>query len=187
VESRLAVESLEESIQNGVGEWIAARQNERAELLSVQRELERQVEEIGLEIRQLLSKTDEVETLESKIGSLRRQYAELSEQSVDSQVIGQSFRDYGVKILSPALGARVNAKADLVRVALGPILALMAGIGLAFYLENLDHSLSNRDDVERHLEIPVLASFPDNGNAHVQSPVAEELVPYRRSGSSRDG
>jgi capsular polysaccharide biosynthesis protein len=102
---------------------------------------------------------------------------------VDSEIISQSYRDYSVKVLSPAIGARVNAKADMVRVALGPLLSLMFGIGLAFYLENLDHSLSNRDDIEQHLEIPVLASFPDSDDALQEPPGREEPVPYRRKSS----
>ncbi len=105
--------------------------------------------------------TQQLAVLDTKIKATTRQYEELSKQSTSSDVSAASMRKYGVKLLSPAVNADQNKRGDMVRLALGPLLSLVAGLGLAFYLENLDHSLQNREDVERHLEIPVLASFPD--------------------------
>jgi hypothetical protein len=62
----------------------------------------------------------------------------------------------------------------------------MAGIGLAFYLENLDHSVTNREDVERHTDIPVLASFPETRLKEDDSKgLSGASMPFRRRGSGR--
>jgi uncharacterized protein involved in exopolysaccharide biosynthesis len=125
----------------------------------------------------------ELAVLAQRIDVLSKQYGEFSESVVNAAVSSGSFREYGAKLLSPAVAARRNAKGDPVRLALGPILALMAGIGLAFYLENLDHSLRNREDLEQHLEIPVLASFPD---VDISGPAAPEKpkprIPFQKKG-----
>lgn len=186
-EARQAVASLQQSVNEQVHELIAIREHELRVAQSVGSELRDQLAEINDEIGAMLAQTGRLETLNSQLRTLRSQYAELSEQTVDSEITSQSYRDYGVKILSPAVGARMNAKADMVRLALGPILALMAGIGLAFYLENLDHSLTNREDIEQHLEIPVLASFPDSDDARKGPPESEDSVPYRRKGTRASG
>jgi len=124
-------------------------------------DLRRQRREVETRLAALPSLMQEVEVLDTQISTTERQYSSLAEKAVDSQVSQASFKDYGVSLLSPAVSPYRNARGDMVRVALAPLLSLLAGIGLAFYLENLDHSMKNREDVERHLQIPVLASFPD--------------------------
>jgi capsular polysaccharide biosynthesis protein len=50
------------------------------------------------------------------------------------------------------------------RKRLNMLIALLlggfGGLGLAFFMEYLDESLENPDDVEKHLQLPVLASIP---------------------------
>jgi capsular polysaccharide biosynthesis protein len=128
----------------------------------------------------------EIEILDNQIRVLEEQYATLSEQAVAAEVNRSSFADYSVKILSPALDAVQAGRGDIVRILLAPILALMAGIGLAFYLENLDHSIANREDVERHVKIPVLASFPETRVKEGESKgLSGGSIPFRRRGSGR--
>ncbi|SKA81307.1 capsular exopolysaccharide family [Prosthecobacter debontii] len=45
-------------------------------------------------------------------------------------------------------------------LALGGVLGLMLGVGLAFFLEYMDTSVKSLDDVERFLGVPVLAVVP---------------------------
>ncbi len=187
VETRQTIEGLQSQVDRQVAEVIAGKEHELRVAKAARLELKKQRDAVDSDIARILAKSGRLKTLNSQINSLERQYAALSEQSVDSEITSQSFRDYGVKILSPAIGATVNAKGDMVRLALGPILALMAGIGLAFYLENLDHSLTNREDIEQHLEIPVLASFPETDDARRGPPDREDPVPYRRKGSRAKG
>ena len=44
--------------------------------------------------------------------------------------------------------------------ALGILLGAFLGVGLAFFLEYLDTSVKSLEDVERFLEVPVLAVIP---------------------------
>ncbi|SPE59559.1 Capsular exopolysaccharide family [Verrucomicrobia bacterium] len=62
-------------------------------------------------------------------------------------------------------------------IALGVIVGLVVGIGLAFFIEYLDTSVKTIDDVERSLQSPVLGVIPQNVgllvDEGVESPHAE--------------
>jgi len=47
-------------------------------------------------------------------------------------------------------------------IALGIIIGLVVGVGLAFFIEYLDTSVKTIDDVERSLQAPVLGVIPQN-------------------------
>lgn len=48
----------------------------------------------------------------------------------------------------------------LLNVAIGLVIGLMAGIGLAFLLEYLDNTIKSEQDVDKYLNIPVLGVIP---------------------------
>jgi capsular exopolysaccharide synthesis family protein len=50
----------------------------------------------------------------------------------------------------------------LLNLALGVLVGLIAGVGLAFFIEYLDTSVKTIDDVEQALEAPVLGVIPQN-------------------------
>ena len=72
-----------------------------------------------------------------------------------------SARDYEVVVLSPATRPEATNPRDPVRLSLAPALSLFLSIGLAFFLDRMDHSLRNREDVENFLGLPVLSSVPE--------------------------
>lgn len=44
----------------------------------------------------------------------------------------------------------------LLNIAIALVVGLMAGVGLAFLLEYFDNSIKDEQDIERHLELPIL-------------------------------
>lgn len=68
----------------------------------------------------------------------------------------------------------------LVNLALGGVLGLMLGVGLAFGLESLDTTVRSIDDVERFLGVPVLAVIPrDVGVLHRSTGFTPDAEAYR--------
>jgi len=49
----------------------------------------------------------------------------------------------------------------LLNTAVAFILGLMVGVGIAFFIEYLDNTVKTPDDVEKYLQLPVLAVIPD--------------------------
>jgi capsular exopolysaccharide synthesis family protein len=63
---------------------------------------------------------------------------------------------------------------------LGAVVGLAFGVGLAFFLEYLDTSVKTLEDVERYLQVPVLAVIPrDVGVLHKQSGLTPDAEAYR--------
>ena len=59
-------------------------------------------------------------------------------------------------------GLRPVKPQKTLNIALGVIIGLIIGVGLAFFIEYLDTSVKTIDDVERSLQAPVLAVIPQN-------------------------
>jgi succinoglycan biosynthesis transport protein ExoP len=65
-------------------------------------------------------------------------------------------------------------------LVLGAVVGLIFGIGIAFFLEYLDTSVKSLEDVERYLQVPVLAVVPkDVGVLHKQSGMSPDAEAYR--------
>jgi len=65
-------------------------------------------------------------------------------------------------------------------LVLGAVVGLIFGVGIAFFLEYLDTSVKTLDDVERYLQVPVLAVIPkDVGILHKQSGMSPDAEAYR--------
>jgi uncharacterized protein involved in exopolysaccharide biosynthesis len=96
--------------------------------------------------------------IDRELEAEKRHYSDLVYMKGQALASARSMADYHVYMIGePSFGRPSNPR-DLVRLSLGPILSLMVGIGLAFFFENLDHSLKNPEEVERYLELPVLTS-----------------------------
>jgi succinoglycan biosynthesis transport protein ExoP len=65
-------------------------------------------------------------------------------------------------------------------IALGAIVGLIVGVGLAFFIEYLDTSVKTIDDVERALQAPVLGVIPQNvGSLLEEGPESPHAEAYR--------
>src|ERR1051325_6820875 len=68
-----------------------------------------------------------------------------------------------VKIVQHAIQNRQAVSPNKpLNIALGIIIGLVVGVGLAFFIEYLDTSVKTIDDVERSLQSPVLGVIPQN-------------------------
>lgn len=68
-----------------------------------------------------------------------------------------------VQIIEKAVAGMTPVKPNKpLNIALGVIIGLVVGIGLAFFIEYLDTSVKTIDDVERALQSPVLGVIPQN-------------------------
>lgn len=80
----------------------------------------------------------------------------------------------------PAL-SRVPVSPNIrLNLALGAVVGLIFGVGVAFFLEYLDTSVKTLEDVERYLQVPVLAVIPkDVGVLYKQSGMSPDAEAYR--------
>ncbi len=73
----------------------------------------------------------------------------------------QGLDTNNVRIVEPAVAPRVPVRPQPVRnVALATVAGLAAGLALAFVLDRLDDTVRTPEEVERVIEVPVLAVIP---------------------------
>jgi capsular polysaccharide biosynthesis protein len=89
---------------------------------------------------------------------LRGNHEALVRRRLDALTTRIGSNPWDVVVLQDAVEATALRTRDYVRLTIIPLFSLLLGLGLAFLLDNLDHSLKDRDDAETHLKVPVLAS-----------------------------
>jgi polysaccharide biosynthesis transport protein len=81
---------------------------------------------------------------------------------------------------SPVISSSPVSPNVPMNLALGAVFGLIFGVGIAFFLEYLDTSVKSLEDVERYLQVPVLAVIPkDVGVLHKQSGMSPDAEAYR--------
>ncbi|MFD2044548.1 YveK family protein [Ornithinibacillus salinisoli] len=78
-----------------------------------------------------------------------------------------------VQVLSPAVTAADPSPVSpnkTLNIAIAIVLGGMVGVGLAFLLEYLDNTVKTEDDIEKHLDVPVLGiiSHVDDSDLRVE-------------------
>lgn len=80
----------------------------------------------------------------------------------------------------PKVGLNPVSPKVTLNLVLGAVVGLVFGIAIAFFLEYIDTSVKSLEDVERFLQVPVLAVIPkDVGVLHKQSGMSPDAEAYR--------
>lgn len=81
---------------------------------------------------------------------------------------------------SPVISESPVSPNVTLNLVLGAVVGLIFGVGIAFFLEYLDTSVKTLEDVERYLQVPVLAVIPkDIGLLHRQRGSTPDAEAYR--------
>jgi polysaccharide biosynthesis transport protein len=101
---------------------------------------------------------------------------------ITQETIDQAIpRSSTVQIIDAAEEGRAPVRPNKpLNITLGLVIGLIAGIGLAFFIEYLDTSVKTLDDVERALQAPVLGVIPQNvGSLLEEGPESPHAEAYR--------
>ena len=106
-------------------------------------------------------KARELARIESNITANEEKYQLLLRRQHEAQIAIATNQDFEITILNPPGKATARRTSDYVRLAVGPVVSLIVGLGLAFFFESTDHSLKNPAEVEQYLHTSVLASVSE--------------------------
>jgi capsular exopolysaccharide synthesis family protein len=140
-------------------------------------------------------KVDEAKRIQITTDAQNRRYYEVKRDlekqqqvrdTLNLKIIQESIdtflpRSSIVVITDPAEPAlRADRPKKTLNITLGIVVGLLAGIGLAFFIEYLDTSVKTLDDVERALQAPVLGVIPQNvGSLLEEGPESPHAEAYR--------
>lgn len=143
---------------------LADQKMKLGQLLPKQVTLARQAEELTTELEQLNSKEYEVERLRETYKNRKDLFDLYSKKAEEARISGAMDREnlVNVKVTDRAQIpiAPVPSNAVLL-LTLAAIIGLGAGIGGVLTLEYIRPTFHSEIDVERHLQLPVLALIPD--------------------------
>lgn len=174
------IEGLNRDLEEGV---VALRETLRAQLELVSEQAER-----------LRIKKDKEEAEAVTHGIARYSF---DDAKADFETAQELLEKLKVKLISEEMQRRISedpvvVHADPVEsqspvspnvklnLALGAVVGLVFGVGIAFFLEYLDTSVKTLEDVEKYLQVPVLAVIPkDVGILYKQSGMSPDAEAYR--------
>lgn len=97
-------------------------------------------------------------------------------ESISRKIVTESVEMHDPPVIS---NSPVSPNVTL-NLVLGAVVGLIFGVGIAFFLEYLDTSVKTLEDVERYLQVPVLAVIPKEiGILHKQNGMSPDAEAYR--------
>ena len=161
IEVSKQIEDLHEALKKEVFNTYEVEKAHLNQLNAKKQSLEAEISKTQKKVDAIPDKDRELNEIVHKIDLLESKYEQLLQQQDRSMITLASNPDWQVVILSPASAPYQRKTKDYVRLALGPFLSLVVALGLAFFLESLDHSLNNVAEVEEYLGISVLTTISD--------------------------
>jgi uncharacterized protein involved in exopolysaccharide biosynthesis len=121
-----------------------------------------QIEDLKADLRQLDRHAARLREISGAISNAEKSYARYVDQREEARVAALSDpKMTNVRVVHYASVPEIPVISRMSLIQIGGLLGLLMGVGLAFVLEFFDHSLNNKEDVEYHLNLPLLASIPE--------------------------
>ncbi len=156
-------ETLERQIEARLTGILTGLSNKVVSLSGRVAELEHQVQQVKLQVAEEAKRSRSYWQLKRKLENEQRiadaLQLRLTQERVDSALPTSSI----VEIVDRAeVGLNPVRPKLILNIALGVVVGLIMGVGLAFFIEYLDTSVKTIDDVERSLQTPVIGVIPQN-------------------------
>jgi succinoglycan biosynthesis transport protein ExoP len=163
VKLRSAMEDLNGQIDNQVDGILLGLDTRVSALREQLKKLNNEVEKAKTNDIASAKQTQPYWEAKRELENLQRFGATLSGKIAYENIEASLPKTTMVEIMDDALpGVRPVKPNKPLNIALGIIIGLVVGVGLAFFIEYLDTSVKTIDDVERSLQSPVLGVIPQN-------------------------
>ena len=161
--ARALVKDLDAKIEARVGGIMLGLSNQVGALKAVVEGAEAQLTAARSNDQRVAKESRDYYRAKAELDRLRKFKDVLSLRTLQEKIDVNLPKTTMVTIVDPAepIAKPVRPNRPL-NIALGVIIGLVVGVGLAFFIEYLDTSVKTIDDVERMLQAPVLGVIPQN-------------------------
>jgi uncharacterized protein involved in exopolysaccharide biosynthesis len=119
------------------------------------------IADVRVKLDRIPGDQNELENADAEIKTLRLRHEEYVRARDQARITANVSSPVQVQLLNPAGPAVARNTLDIVRLALAPAFSLVVGLGLAFFIDGLDLTVRTAGQAEEYLELPVLATLPD--------------------------
>lgn len=155
------IAALQDDLRQQVENAYRVEQDALEEMRARRAEVVSELTSLRTELDDVPDKEHKLSEFDAMISKLESKHDLLVRRQSDADIAAASQSDWEVTILSHAGPPYSKNTRDYVRLALGPFLALIIALGVAFFLESVDHSLRTGSEVEEYLDAPVLATISE--------------------------
>jgi len=120
--------------------------------------LEASLDYVNEELSAFPDREAQLGRIDRTLDGLRLNHDALQHRRIDAITARMGTQPWDVVVLQEAVSPVPVRTQDYVRLGVIPIFSLLIGLGLAFLVDSLDHSLKDRTEAEAYLKVPVLAS-----------------------------
>jgi len=160
VAARTRLSSAQSNLKNQFGSVVASIENDYQAARRKEANIESQLGSAKADVQEKNRKDAQLQTLKREADSNRQLY-ELFQNRFKETDAAEGQSQANARIVEKAIPNYSPIAPNKRRIVmLAVILALGAGIALAFALEHLDSTLKGAEDVERKLNLPVLGMLP---------------------------
>jgi len=153
-------EDLKRSLRTELGSAIANLESQRAILAGRGANLQSAIRQVDAQLRGLNDQSVRYSSVDSDLKSSRELYNLLMSRVHEAEITGQMTGPL-VRIVEPAsIEPEAVRPRKAMNFAIGILLGILSGAGLALLLESLRRTIRTPKDVEDALQLPVLGVIP---------------------------
>jgi len=161
IQAKTTLESTREKLRAEIQKEMKNIQAELAVFTQKEKALKQNIENFEADALTADGKELRYTILERNVDTQQRLY-DILLQRVKEADVTEDIDVSNMRIAEMAVAPLAPFKPNKPRqIMLGIIFGLMVGVGLAFLRENLDRSLRTEEDIQRHLNLPVLGLIPE--------------------------
>ena len=163
VELGQRITATQEIIKNEIQQIVGQEKNAIRALQAEEQALKNSIGSINEQIRSFAKKEYEFMQLSRGIDDNQEVYSMLLKQREEARIsLAKIERLVKIRTISPAVVSHEPVKPrKRLNLALGMVLGLMAGLGLAFFVDNNDHTIRSPAELEKYTGLTLLGAVDD--------------------------
>lgn len=153
-------EAIRRNIRQEINNAIGGLEDEHSILTGREQSLQREIAQAEENLRSLNSRAEKFRSVEDAAKSSRDLYNLLIARVREAEITGQGRRP-PISIVEPAsVDSEPVRPRKVVNLAIGLLLGILSGTGSSFLLESARRTIRTPQDVDHHLQLPVLGMIP---------------------------